>query len=244
MLKVGGASAGSAHYWQQKLNAMYFRRAKMLFDSPEGPPRLSICTDSSVHSCRDTMLSIFFDYKHNAACYGVSQQLWPGKSVAANDDLAVETEELERVLARREQSRLSTYKLTQGLSHQLLLHTDFPLSHFHLPEYIRPLLKPGTGSDRVVTENKCVKIAGGEEVDVIQASKDLPLVTLLVDQASTDMSLASFLQETMFMVYMDYDVFHRVARDQKLASEHCNLAQSQLASQCLATAESYFFLAM
>ena len=147
MLKAGGASAGSSHYWQQKLNAMYFRRAKMLFDMSDGPPRLSICTDSSVHGCRDTMLSIFFDHKHSAACYGVSQQLWPGKSVAANDDLAIETEELERVLARREQSRLSTYKLAQGLSHQLLLQTDFPLSHFQLPEHIRPLLKPGNGSD-------------------------------------------------------------------------------------------------
>lgn len=221
MLKAGGASAGSSHYWQQKLNTMYFRRAKMLFDMSDGPPRLSICTDSSVHGCRDTMLSIFFDHKHSTACYGVSQQLWPGKSVAANDDLAIETEELERVLARREQSRLSTYKLAQGLSHQLLLQTDFPLSHFQLPEHIRPLLKPGNGSDRVVTENRCVKIAAGEEVDVIQASKD----------ASTDMSLASFLHETMFMVHMDYDVFHRLARDQKLASEHCGLGQSQMASQ-------------
>lgn len=37
---------------------------------------------------------------------------------------------------------------------------------------------------------------------------------------------------------MDYDVFHRLARDQKLASEHCGLGQSQMASQCLATAKS------
>ena len=56
---------------------------------------------------------------------------------------------------------------------------------------------------------------------------------LLVDQASTDMALASFLNDSFFFIHMDYDVFIRLARDQKLASEHCGLAQAQLASQQL-----------
>ena len=232
-LKAGGASAGSCYYWQHKLNAMYFRRAKMTLCGTEGPTRLSITTDSSAHSCSDTLLSIFFDFRNNTACYAVSPQMWPGKIIAANDDVAVETEEIERILARREQSRFGTYKLAQALSHQLELQCGKELAAFLVPEDLRPLLKPGNAQDRVVTERQCVKINGGDEIDVLKATREVPLVTFLVDQASTDMSLASFLQEVGFFACMDYDPFHRVARDQKLASGHNDLSEAQLASQRL-----------
>lgn len=76
-----------------------------------------------------------------------------------------------------------------------------------------------------------VQIFGGEGIDVLKAVHEVPLLTLLVDQASTDMSLASFLQDSFFFTFMDFDVFHRLSRDQKLASEHCGLATAQLASQ-------------
>ena len=208
----------------------------------EGPPRFSICTDSSVHSCNDTLLSIFFDFRNNTACYGVSQQMWPGKFIAANDDVAVETEELEQVLARREHSRLGTYKLAQALSHQLFLQSGKKLEDFLVPQELKPLLKPGNAKDRVVTHDKRVKIDGDDEIDVLKAANDAPLVTFLVDQASTDMSLASFLQDVMFFTYVDYDPFHRLARDQKLASDHVGLSEGQLASQCLSSTSVSFFI--
>ena len=229
-----GASAGSSLYWQQKLNAMYFRRSRMSLQqySSSTPTRISVCTDASVHGCRDTLLSIFYSYQTDTACYGVSQHLWPGKIVTAGDDLAVETEHLERILARREQARLGTYKLAQALSNQLQLQVDKTLSDFLVPKDLLPLLEPGNEQDRAVTAGNKISIFGGDDIDVLQATCDVPLLTLLVDQASTDMTLASFLQEMSSFVFMDYDVFHRLARDQKLASEHCGLGQAQLASQC------------
>ena len=230
MLSAEGHSAGSSHYWQQKLNAMYYRRSKLSFTT-DGPVRISACTDASVHSCRDTLLTIFFDFQSNTACYGVSQHLWPGKHVSAGDDIAVEMEELERILARREQSRLATYKLAQALSRQLQLQTDRTLADFAVPEKLLPLLRPGNARCRVVTHDHKLQIDGKEEIDILQEILSIPVVALLVDQASTDMSLASFLRDSFFLVDMDYDPFHRLARDQKLASDHCGLAQAQLASQ-------------
>ena len=112
MLSADGASAGSCLYWQQKLNAMYYKRSRMSLLSLE-PVRISVCTDASVHSCRDTLISIFYSCQNDISCYGISQHLWPGKIVSAGDEVAVETEEMERLLARREQSRLATYKLAK-----------------------------------------------------------------------------------------------------------------------------------
>ena len=232
MLSTDGHSAGSSHYWQQKLNAMYFKRSKMSFRT-EGPVRISACTDASVHSCRDTLLTIFYDFQSNTACYGVSQHLWPGKHVQAGDDIAVETEELEKILAKREQSRLATYKLAQALSRQLQLQTGRTLADFAVPEKLLPLITPGNPRYRTVTHDCKLQVDRHEEIDILQEILGLPVVALLVDQASTDMSLASFLSDAFFLVDMDYDPFHRLARDQRLASDHCGLAQAQLASQYL-----------
>jgi hypothetical protein len=232
MLSADGASAGSCLYWQQKLNAMYYKRSRMSLLSLE-PVRISVCTDASVHSCRDTLISIFYSCQNDISCYGISQHLWPGKIVSAGDEVAVETEEMERLLARREQSRLATYKLAQALSQQLQLQVGLVLNDFAVPEKILPLMTPGNAQDRQITVDGNLTINGSDEIDVIQATYDVPVLCLLVDQASTDMALASFLNDSFFFIHMDFDVFHRLARDQKLASEHCGLAQAQLASQQL-----------
>ena len=186
-----GASAGSSLYWQQKLNAMYFRRSRMSLQqySSSTPTRISVCTDAS-------LLSIFYSYQTDTACYGVSQHPWPGKIVTAGDDLAVETEHLERILARREQARLGTYKLAQALSNQLQLQVDKTLADFLVPKELLPLLEPGNERDRVVTADSKISIFEECDIDVLQTTCDVPLLTLLVDQASTDLTLASFLQET------------------------------------------------
>lgn len=148
MLSADGASAGSCLYWQQKLNAMYYKRSRMSLLSLE-PVRISVCTDASVHSCRDTLISIFYSCQNDISCYGISQHLWPGKIVSAGDEVAVETEEMERLLARREQSRLATYKLAQALSQQLQLQVGLVLNDFAVPEKKLPLMTPGNAQARL-----------------------------------------------------------------------------------------------
>lgn len=174
MLSADGASAGSCLYWQQKLNAMYYKGSRMSLLFLE-PVRISVCTDASVHSCRDTLISIFYSCQNDVSCYGISQHLWPGKIVSAGNEVAVETEEMERVLARREQSRLATYKLAQALSQQLQLQVGLVLNDFAFLKKIT-LGDSGQCARSPDTVDGNLTINGSAEIDVIQATYDVPVL--------------------------------------------------------------------
>ena len=55
-------------------------------------------TDSSVHSCRDTLVTAMFNPQDDVAAWATCQQIWPAKIVAPGD-FDVE-EDVERDLAR------------------------------------------------------------------------------------------------------------------------------------------------
>ena len=77
--------------------------------------------------------------------------IYPPTVVAANEDIDVSLD-IERILARREQERLSSYKLLQALSHQTHLLSDgrLCLDSFRSPDDLTlPLCRLKSGGHRM-----------------------------------------------------------------------------------------------
>ena len=84
--------------------------------------RVVSATDASTHGCRDVLVSLFFSPMSNVAGCAVSQSVGVSKVLAPNEIPLCQEAEVRA--AKREEERLSSYKLLKALSHQLLLQTQ------------------------------------------------------------------------------------------------------------------------
>ena len=218
---------------------MYEARAVDLFIREN---HLSIVTDGSCHSCKDMLISIVYSHRINCFAHMTGQVIYPSKIVTVADEFQVDPD-LERVLARREQDRLSSYKLMQGLSHQISLITNGQksLDSFRVPDSLHhPLkrLKPGGWREvRGSTVSVCLSAGEDPHVSDLSSYNDLPVLTLLQDQGPVGTAMASFLKwddRQVLMMHCHWDKFHRLINDMKLAADHAvsngKLLQTQLAT--------------
>lgn len=231
-----GGSAGSAGAWQNKLLRMYHDRAESFFKFAR---HLVVITDGSTHGGRNTLVSIVHDPQLDVAAFATCQTIWALKHAIAGEYQV--SEEVERLLARREAERLSSYKFIQALSKQIHLITgNLDIECFHVPEvyfYAITPMKPGWRRSVV---NGYLKIQfsdqSSELIDVVAAAERLPILTVVMDQGSVGTAAFAFLRQLGrgFCVHADFDKYHRLHRDMQLSQEHSQqacLMQTQMALQ-------------
>ncbi len=222
-----------------KLLLMYEARALHVFSEEN---HLAIVTDGSCHSCKDMLISIAYSHRTDSYAHMTGQVLFPSKVVTLADGFEVDPD-LERLLARREQERLSSYKLMQGLSHQISLISNKRLSldSFRVPDSLHhPLKRLKAGGWREIRGSTIsVSLSAGEDAHTtdLMSYFNLPVLTLLQDQGPVGTAMASYLKwddRQVMMMHCHWDKFHRIINDMKLASEHASgngeLLQAQLAS--------------
>ena len=220
-----GCGDAIACEWQRKLQAMYFNLSKKSF---EDASHVTIITDASTHGTKNLQVTIAYSTKKDLAAFCTSQVLSVGKRVVPNEfDLE---REIERMVAREESKRLKSYKYMQALSHQLELLTDRTLSSYVPGEEWVSLVKP--------LQFLCPRMAscdfidiGNERLNALEIAATQPVLGLLMDQGSDGMAACSFMKANHMMVTCDWDYYHRLANDLKLAGEKNHMIQSQLACQ-------------
>ena len=190
----GGNTPGSAGSWQRKLLQMYDTRTELCFI---GAQHLTLITDGSTHGCRDTLVTCVFDPMEQVAGWATCMAIWPSKFVSPGDyDLEIE---VERLLARREGERLSSYKLIQALSKQLWLVTrkqlsvtDLKVPADQLPTFER--LEPG---DFRTVENGWLHVTKEDgrtlDVDLRGLVQQAPTLGIIGDQGPNMQASMSFL---------------------------------------------------
>ena len=239
LAEVRKVKSKSMDHMLSKLLTLYFGHTSQCFHLQN---HLNIVTDGSCHSCKDMLLSICYSQELDACCHMVGQVIYPSKVVAANEDIDVSLE-IERILARREQERLSSYKLLQALSQQihLLSNGRLCLDSFRSPDDLAlPLVRLKTGGHRSFDSVGNVTICQSRLDRPCQFSlgsyDDMPFLTVMQDQGPCGMAASSFLKSermNVMMVHMSWDKIHRLINDMKHAGEHTSsseLLQSQAAS--------------
>ena len=193
---------------------------------------IMVTTDGSTHGTKDLQVSVAFDSINDIAVPMTCQSLSVSKRVAPMEfDIHVD---IERILARNEGERIKSYKLMQALSHQLSLLTSgkmnletfLPLDCWAgLVTPLRPFC-----NRLVANDSESISI-DGELFFPLHIAADVPLLTLLQDQGTINMAACSYMKSLQMMVHSDWDYYHRLSNDLKLAAEKCQMLQSQLAMQ-------------
>ncbi len=230
-----GCSPGVVQCWQRKILFLYEQRSQMAF---VGSRHLTLVTDGSTHGCRETLVTAVYDPLHEIAAWCCCQDIYPSKVVGPMDyDLL---EEVERLLARREGERLSSYKVMQALSKQLSLlsRKSLTLSSFALPEAQQRAVTPLEPGDLRHVENGVLTVrkANGQEetVDILETIRTCKTLCVLSDQGPSMTASMSFLAQSQhFLVHAVFDGFHRLVNDTKLAANAAGLSDARLAAQSL-----------
>ena len=228
---VSADKCGSADYWQSKLLSIYLEKCRI---ATCGAQHFQIITDGSVHSTQDMLVSVLYMPEVNMAIHLPGQALWASKVCQAEDFHDLD-ESMQRILARREQTRLTSYKILQGLSHQLEIATSkrVNLSSFDCPDDFTALMKPLTPGEArpMILDGQVYR--DGLYYDVLELLRTQGCLSLMLDQSSSDMAAASFLLESGAFVQCDWDFYHRLANDCKLSEAACNLRITKLSTQPL-----------
>lgn len=222
-------SGNSWWYWQRKILAMYLQQSRDSFCETRS---LAIVTDASTHGTQDLQVSIAYDAVSDAAVYCTNQVMSVSKKVAPGELNVDDT--IERILARQEAERIKSYRFLQALSHQVSVLTNgrMDLSSFEPSNEWASLVKPLVpGSFRHASaETRSIDMSG-HQMFPLDAASNVHMLTLLMDQGSVGMAAGGFMMGSHMMVSCDWDIYHRLANDMKLAAEKCGLVQAQLACQ-------------
>jgi len=222
----GGIKAGSVWHWQKKLLSMYRNLSKLSF---VGASRISVVTDASTHSCRDYLVTCFFETRLGMGAYGTSQHIRTSKMLFPGEQNL--TEEAERLAARREIDRLSALKFLQALSAQLQKLTGLSIQTFQMPQDVRVLLQPMTpGDTRTIDVASRRFLVNDVEVGWDQLL-NLPVMHVLMDQSKIGCAAAAWVaSESCVLAHWTFDKVHRLLRDLKGPLSVCGLHQSVMSS--------------
>ena len=222
----GGIKAGSVRHWQKKLLSMYRNLSKLSF---VGASRISVVTDASTHSCRDYLVTCFFETRLGMGAYGTSQHIRTSKMLFPGEQNV--TEEAERLAARREIDRLSALKFLQALSAQLQKLTGLSIQTFQMPQDVRVLLQPMTpGDTRTIDVASRRFLVNDVEVGWDQLL-NLPVMHVLMDQSKIGCAAAAWVaSESCVLAHWTFDKVHRLLRDLKGPLSVCGLHQSVMSS--------------
>ena len=220
MMKGRGESVACG--WQRQLLALYFNLSKKSF---EDASHMTIITDASTHGTNNLQVSIAYNTKEDLAA---SQVLSASKKVAPNEfDLE---RDIERIIAREESKRLKAYKYMQALSHQIELLTKRTLPSYVPDEEWVSLVKPLQSPCHRMVSCDFINI-NNERLNRLEIAVTQPVLGLLMDQGTDGMAACLFMKANHMMVSSDWDYYHRLANDLKLAGEKNHMIQSQLACQ-------------
>ena len=200
--------------------------------------RFSLVTDGSCRSSKETLITVIYCDGVGKCSFLTDQQLWTAKFASLCDQIDAD-EEIERLLARRDQERLSAYKHLQALSHQVKLITceRLTLDSFRVDESLPLPFKPLRPGHNLVIQDGFFTVTNesGDATSVdLALLSDLPLITFVQDQGTVGASAAAFLiwiGKQVFLAHFGWDKFHRVINDMKLSvNTQFGFAQAQLAS--------------
>ena len=220
-----GCGDSIACEWQRKLQALYFNLSKKSF---EDASHVTIITDASTHGTNNLQVPIAYSTKNDLAAFCTSQVLSASKRVAQSE-FHLERD-IERMVGRVESKRLKAYKYMQALSHQTELLTNRTLTSYVPDGEWVSLVKPLQGLCHRVASCDFIDI-NNERLSPLEIAATQPVLGLLMDQGSDGMAACSFMKAYHMMVTSDWDYYHRLANDLKLAGKRNHMTQSQLACQ-------------
>ena len=211
--------------WQSKMLALYKSRAELAFRFLN---HFCVVTDSSCHGCKDTLVSLFYSPVLNICAFATCQFMKPGKVIHPFDmDLE---EDIEYLAARREVTRLHSYRFMQAISNQVsqMSSGKFCFSSFKPPHgtCLGPL-SPGDSFQQVTSgTGNCLQVkkkdGSLETQDTAWFDDGTPVLTLVMDQGPTGMAAMAYLHSLGVLVHCSFDKVHRCVRDLKLASKHAS----------------------
>ena len=213
---------------------MYDTRLELCFI---GAQHLTLITDGSTHGCRDTLVTCVFDPMEQVAGWATCMAIWPSKFVSPGDyDLEME---VERLLARREGERLSSYKLIQALSKQLWLVTrkQLSMSDLKVPVDQLPAIERLEPGDVRTVENGWLHVTKEDgnvfDVDLLGMVQRSTTLGIIGDQGPNMQASMSFLYGHHFLVHGIYDPYHRLVNDCKLSADAAGMLDATCASRFL-----------
>ena len=210
-------------HWQRKLLSLYRKLSKLSF---VGASRISVVTDASTHSCRDYLVSCFFESRLGLGAYAASQHIRTSKLLFPGEQNL--TEEAERLAARREIDRLSALKIPSGTKcttckvdwlELCVISGAGGFEFFFWP------LQPG--DTRTIDVASRMFALNGMEVGFDQLA-NLPVLHVLMDQSKIGCAAAAWVaSETC---HWTFDKVHRLLRDLKGPLSSCGLSQVVMTS--------------
>lgn len=225
----GGVKPGGVHHWLNKALKMYHGRAQLCFLNCL---HFNLVTDSSCHGCKDTLVSVVYSHENDSVAFAPSQFMKPGK-VTSPGEMNVSSE-VERILARREQERLHSYRLMQAISNQVfeVSHGQVSLETLVPPDaFCLMPLKPG---DRFEVWADGAHFFYARDENPVGILQDLgpvnssPLLTVLMDQGLTGTAAGAFMISRGVLCHFKWDKIHRLIRDIKLASQRSRVTEAIL----------------
>ena len=123
--RESGVKPGSVYLWQRKLPSLYKQDSSLSF---LGVRKLSMVSDSSHHSTKDWLVSLFYNSSANVFAHATAQFVNSAKNLRPGQFELLP--QVERLAARREVERLATLKFLQAVSNQCFKIARLQMSDF------------------------------------------------------------------------------------------------------------------
>lgn len=231
----GGCHPQTCQMWLRKMHNMYASRASLSFN---GVQHMSVATDASRFSGRDTLISVAYTQENDVAVYMNNQVLNTSKELSPGDAMLEDT--IEVLAAQRKLERVAAYNLMRALSNQIkhLTQGSVNIANFNYKgTNLETVMKPLTpGHVRIVKRNEAdevqvfvqEKLTGQVTLIDMSGAANVRVLTLQMDQGSPGMSMASFLGGTNVQsshtIHFTWDPYHRCHRDMRLAMSASTIA--------------------
>ena len=213
----GGVKPASVYLWQRKLLSMYKQESSLSFLNVR---KLTMVTDSSHHSTKDWLVSLFYNSSANCFAHATAQFVNSAKILRPGQyDLMPE---VERLAARREIERLSTLKFFQAVSSQCFKLAGLQITDFQPDSQLLSMLAPLNPGDQATFRGAEWEVIRAEDPATVhsmrfdaQSADMIPMLHILMDQGSIGCAANAFSLDQNLLVHYSYDKIHRLHRDIK-----------------------------
>ena len=213
--RESGVKRGSVFLWQRKLLSLYKQDSSLSF---LGVRKLSMVSDSSHHSTKDWLVSLFYNGSANCFAHATAQFVNSAKNLRPGQFELLP--EVERLAARREVERVATLKFLQAVSSQCFKIARLQMSDFQPHSQLLCMLAPLKPGDQASVRGGEFQIIRADDPATVHSmsfdaeSADLiPMLHILMDQGPIGCAANAFSLDQSLLVHYSYDKIHRLHRD-------------------------------
>ena len=177
-------------------------------------------SDSSHHSTKDWLVSLFYNSSANCFAHATAQFVNSAKNLRPGQFELLP--EVERLAARREVERVATLKFLQAVSSQCFKIARLQMSDFQPHSQLLCMLAPLKPGDQAFVRGEEFQIIRADDPATVHSmsfdaeSADLiPMLHILMDQGPIGCAANAFSLDQSLLIHYSYDKIHRLHRDIK-----------------------------